>query len=182
MDTDYGLCKCGCGGRTTISPETDRSHGYVKGVPRDYRLGHRTGRPQTWIEEERGYETPCHIWRGGRSGRYGWARTRDGIRSTFAHLMTWKLANGPVPHGSHLHHLCEQPLCVRLDHLAVKTKSEHARGHRRETGRVSRLSESDVASIQDGSMTLSQIMAKYGISKTHASYVRRHGIKTRRKK
>jgi hypothetical protein len=61
----------------------------------------------------------------------------------------------------------------------VRTKAEHARTHRPRTGRISRLSEEEIADIRSGGMTLSQIMAKYGISKTHASYVRRGGIKTR---
>lgn len=176
---DIGYCRCGCGKRTTVSPETDRTHGYVKGVPRDWIRGHQTGKPQVWTELDLGYVTLCHIWQGGRSGRYGWARTRDGFRATFAHLMAWRVANGAVPEGQHLHHLCEQPLCVRLDHLEIRTKTEHAKEHRQRTGRISRLSEEEVLDIQTSGMSLSQIMAKYGISKTHASRVRKEGIKTR---
>jgi HNH endonuclease len=180
-NTEFGYCQCGCGERTTVSDETDSSHGYTRGVPRRWKKGHQTGMPQTWVEEDRGHETPCHIWEGGRSGRYGWARSRPGLKASFAHLMAWRIANGSVPAGHHLHHLCEQPLCVRLDHLAVKTKTEHASGHRPRTGRVSRLSEDEVADIMNGGMTLPQIMKKYGISKTHAGRVRSGGIKTRTK-
>lgn len=174
-----GLCQCGCGLPTTIPLNNDAAHGYVKGVPLRYRRGHHTGKPQTWIELGCGFSTPCHVWQGGRSGRYGWARPRDGHRAAFAHILAYVLEQGPVPEGRHLHHLCGNPLCVRVDHLAVKESAEHLSLHRSTSGRISRLTAEEILDIQQGGMTLPQIMVKYGISKTHASRVRRGGIKTR---
>lgn len=175
----YGYCHCGCGELTTISPSTDERHGYVAGVPRKWKRGHGTGKPQTWVETDCDYKTPCHIWQGGRSGLYGWARSRPGQPATFAHLMAWRDINGLVPNGHHLHHLCGQPLCVRVDHLEVKTKAEHARGHRPGSGRISKLSSEDIDEIRSSDLSLRDIGAIYGISRSHASRLRRGGVATR---
>jgi hypothetical protein len=40
-----GLCQCGCGQSTTISPVTILRYGYVKGQPRRYVRGHYDRRP-----------------------------------------------------------------------------------------------------------------------------------------
>ena len=36
----YGICLCGCGGKTAISKKTRKKWGYVKGVPRKWIKGH----------------------------------------------------------------------------------------------------------------------------------------------
>lgn len=51
MDTDkctppLGLCQCGCGQPTAISPQTDRKNGYLKGMPRRFIAGHQHGNPK----------------------------------------------------------------------------------------------------------------------------------------
>lgn len=46
----YGYCQCGCGKRTTISPNNDKTYGYVKGKPRRFYKGHGVGRPRTRFE------------------------------------------------------------------------------------------------------------------------------------
>jgi hypothetical protein len=46
LGVDYGLCECGCGGKTAIARVTDRSKGWVKGKPLRFRRGHAVlGRP-----------------------------------------------------------------------------------------------------------------------------------------
>jgi hypothetical protein len=39
-----GLCQCGCGQATTVAAKTDRTYGYVKGVPKAYACGHTSRR------------------------------------------------------------------------------------------------------------------------------------------
>lgn len=41
-DTRYGLCKCGCNKKTSLSLYTCIRDGYVKGEPRPYLHGHST--------------------------------------------------------------------------------------------------------------------------------------------
>jgi hypothetical protein len=69
----------------------------------------------------------CHLWLGsmnefgygkiGRGGKYGGA--------TKAHLVCYEIANGPVPKGMELDHLCRNPACVNPDHLEPVTRREN---------------------------------------------------------
>lgn len=62
----------------------------------------------------------CWLWRGPHNGRYG----RIG-RRTYAHRMSWVMANGPIPEGKFVLHECDTPLCVRPDHLFLGTNREN---------------------------------------------------------
>lgn len=119
-----------------------------------------------WIEADRGYETPCYIWQGGRSGKYGYVHRNR----CSAHRSAWIDANGPIPTGHHVHHLCLQPLCVRLEHLTLVSAGDHRWLH--ESGRKNRLSPEAINEIRTGPLSLKDVAAKYGISKSYASKVR----------
>ena len=41
MNNPSGLCKCGCGQRTTIAPYTSRKDGWIKGQPLQFVQGHQ---------------------------------------------------------------------------------------------------------------------------------------------
>ena len=59
--------------------------------------------------------------------------THDGygrFKQRLIHRVTWEEANGPVPDGYELHHVCENKLCMNIDHLRLVTRSEHQRLHR----------------------------------------------------
>lgn len=55
-----------------------------------------------------------------RDGYVFWGRTR-------AHIAAWTEANGPVPDGMVLDHLCRQRACCALHHLEPVTQSENER-------------------------------------------------------
>jgi len=59
---ESGLCKCGCGGKTTITPYTDPRRGFVKGEPKKYLPGHNS-RGATWSPKRRlsGMKSLCGI-------------------------------------------------------------------------------------------------------------------------
>jgi HNH endonuclease len=44
-----------------------------------------------------------------------------------AHIVTWERANGPVPEGKELDHLCRRRHCVALHHLEAVTRAENER-------------------------------------------------------
>ena len=67
---------------------------------------------------DRGYETPCLIY-GGTLNRKGYPHNR--------HRRDWVTANGPVPSGMELDHLCRQRDCIRLDHLELVSHRENMR-------------------------------------------------------
>lgn len=70
----------------------------------------------------------CWVWSGGRNafgyGRFGIRKGRQ-VTIWLSHRLAWELTNGPIPEGKHVHHVCENPACVRPDHLEVVTPREH---------------------------------------------------------
>lgn len=121
------LCECGCGGPAPIAPRTYRRFGHVKGQPLRFIRGHNArSSPVEYVEEDRGFETPCWIWqRATQSNGYGVVAV-DG-RTRRAHRHYYEQANGPIPAGLDIDHLCRQRACVNPDHLEPVTRSENLR-------------------------------------------------------
>ena len=60
----------------------------------------------------------CHIWQG--------TKTKDGYavhKGKAAHKLAWIEANGPVPGGRFLDHICRRRACINPDHLEPVTQS-----------------------------------------------------------
>ena len=73
----------------------------------------------------------CVEWAGNisRTG-YGrqWVLCGDGKRRLrYAHRVAWEAANGPIPDGLTIDHLCRNKACVNTAHLEVVTRSENLR-------------------------------------------------------
>lgn len=125
-DEHYGLCQCGCGQKTKIAARTKKSQGQTKGQPNRYLAGHRPKKHPDYLEEDRGYKTPCWIWQGGKD-RLGYGLINRSEHQGVAHLWFWKMANGPVPEGLELDHLCRVRGCVNPDHFETVTHEENVK-------------------------------------------------------
>ncbi len=56
------------------------------------------------------------------------SRKREGkSKNVQTHRYIWEKANGPIPDGLAVCHLCNNPACVRPDHLEVGTRSHNMR-------------------------------------------------------
>lgn len=65
--TGYGLCECGCGQKTNLAVQSSTKHGWVKGQPHRFILGHQ-GRGRKWSMTNGQSRTPTHaIWKAMRS-------------------------------------------------------------------------------------------------------------------
>lgn len=78
------------------------------------------------VRENRGYVTPCLIWRG-RPSAQGYGRTTVDGEVRPAHVAAWEAENGPVPEGHEIDHLCYQRMCVDLEHLECVSGDENRR-------------------------------------------------------
>jgi hypothetical protein len=127
QDVPYGYCHCGCGEKTRIAPYNHTRSGTVAGEPLRYISNHHRRKTvdEYYIEEDRGYKTPCWIWTG--TTRHGYGRIYREGRLQEAHRWYYEQANGPIPEGLQINHLCRVPSCVNPDHLEPVTRAENVR-------------------------------------------------------
>jgi hypothetical protein len=53
-------------------------------------------------------------------GRFG---VKKQVRKS--HRVAWEIAHGPIPDGLHVLHKCDNPACVRVDHLFLGTNRDN---------------------------------------------------------
>lgn len=130
------LCECGCGKPAPIARRTDEKLGYVKGKPVRFRRGHylkkhpwKGGRPWPAVEERFWSKVKkgewCWTWQAATSGN-GYGAFRYKGKQEGAHRVSWMLVYGEIPEGLLVRHKCDNPICVRPDHLELGTISDNA--------------------------------------------------------
>jgi len=125
----------------------------------------------------------CWLWTGAKTyGGYGVINSggRDG-KIIRAHRLSWELHNGPFPAELDVCHKCDNPSCVRPDHLFLGTakdnvadmihKGRRVMGPRRrgEEHPRARLTESQVLAIRaahaSGTASQRQLAREYGVDR-----------------
>lgn len=174
------LCACGCG--QVIPPRIGGSRSSrwrARCRPGRLLPGHRIRTPEAetrrfWSHVNK-TET-CWLWdkpKPGPTGGYGKMRWRG--RSRPSHVISWEIANGPVPVGLFVCHRCDVRACVRPDHLFLGTQQDNIRDCSQK-GRISRgehrphhkITESDVLSIRAqkaAGKSSYRLAAEFGISR-----------------
>jgi hypothetical protein len=66
----------------------------------------------------------CWEWQGARVSK-GYGSLAIEGRAATAHRRSWELTYGPIPTGMHVLHRCDNPPCVRPDHLWLGTNTEN---------------------------------------------------------
>ena len=125
-------------------------------------------------------EEGCWEWRGARRSN-GYGLFYDGERMGYAHRFVCELTHGPSA-GRHALHACDNPGCVRPDHLRWGTPKENTadavrRGRRRRTdGEFSfraKLTWLQVEAIRSrGSETRAALAREFGVSPQTISTIR----------
>lgn len=114
---------------STACQELTSSRRYKAKHKNPLRTRHSTknmGRP-LFEFEDRGYKTPCYIWKRHVCKKSGYGGVRRNSRRMAAHTWIYEMANGSVPDGLELDHLCRVRECVRPDHLEPVTSRINTR-------------------------------------------------------
>lgn len=97
----------------------------------------------------------CWLWTGGKDPK-GYGRT---LRFHLAHRVSWELFVGPIPKGLCVLHECDNPPCVRPDHLFLGTNLDNVKDMVAK-GRQARGEANGRAKLTDAAVILAR--AKYG--------------------
>lgn len=94
---------------------------------RDKSLDKDTLKDRFWAKVKK--TDGCWVWTGTRAGTmlYGYLRL-GGKRGKMvaAHRLSWKMHYGEIEGGAWVLHKCDNPPCVRPDHLWLGTRKENA--------------------------------------------------------
>lgn len=78
------------------------------------------------VDRISGMTTDCILWTGAKySSGYGQHRYEG--KRTGAHRVAWMKANGAIPAGLEIDHLCNVRLCVNVEHMQLVTRAENMR-------------------------------------------------------
>lgn len=75
-------------------------------------------------------KTPeCWLWTGADNGNGHGKFCDAGGHLVYAHRFSFELANGEIPTGLEVDHICRVRNCVRPDHLRLATHKENSENH-----------------------------------------------------
>lgn len=106
----------------------------------------------------------CWEWQRGKTA-YGYGAVRYDGRSTSAHRMSWLVCRGEIPAGQCVLHKCDNPPCVRPEHLFLGSTYDNNRD-RAAKGRSAPLrgETNGMAKLTADGVRLIRAMFTYGFS------------------
>lgn len=112
----------------------------------------------------------CWVWTGAKAVKgYGRIRTgtREDSRTELAHRAMWEAVHGPILGSAAVLHHCDNPPCVRPDHLYLGTLADNARDRDVRARTKSRLTAEQVrlarTAYADG-WTNARLARQFGVS------------------
>lgn len=155
-----GECGCGCREQVALADRSDPSIGLVMGKHRKYKKNHH-GRKTPYSIEDRGWKTPCWIWRKA-TDKNGYGNHSVDHKPVRAHRHYCTVAHGPIPKGWEVDHLCHVTSCVNPDHLEAVPPIINQR--RKRTTKLSVQIAFDIRQMKKSGLSAPSIAAHFGVN------------------
>lgn len=135
--------------------------------------------PRLWDKVDVGGPGECWLWTGAKNkDGYGSVGMGNG-KTELAHRAVWLELVGSIPAGKYVLHTCDNPSCVRPDHLWLGTQADNvadcARKGRRNQSRIRKLTPNQRLAIAmayaNGNITQDKLASLYGVSQATISYI-----------
>lgn len=159
--------------------EYKRRHGSLE--PRARKPRYDSDVPSRLVERS-AWVGECLEWTGLRD-KDGYGIITVDARPHRAHRVAYELVHGKIAPGLLLRHRCDNPPCIRVDHLVPGTRSDNSRDMRErdrslkgERNPSARLTVGEVAAIKRDLLqgqTLSAVAMRYGIGTSTAGRIRK---------
>ena len=127
-------------------------------------------------------EGGCWVWTAAKASTgYGCFHDKRPYRT---HRYSWLIHNGPIPAGLLVLHKCDNRLCINPDHLFLGTHAENSQdmvnkgrskgpNNAGEKHGESKLTDAAVREIRESPLKGRELAAKFGVSESAVSMVRR---------
>lgn len=121
----------------------------------------------------------CWIWKGTTNG-YGYGIIlMPGEIQVRAHRFSFERSIGPIPTGMVVRHTCDNPPCVRPEHLILGTKADNnrdtAKRRRHNYGLAhwnGRLSPDDILAILQSPLRNADLARRFNVDPSHISRIK----------
>lgn len=132
LHVPYGECQCGCGQDVLPATYTRPTFGYVKDAPQRFINGHAGKSPpltpeeRFWAKVDRSAPDGCWNWIASRNKK-GYGHFCFDNRVYQAHRFCYAMHYGSIPDGMYICHHCDNPSCVRPEHLFLGTHEDNTK-------------------------------------------------------
>lgn len=169
--TGKHFCECGCGTAIVINPEQ-----YYRGIPQ-CAWGH--GGRRTKEEFSKDFwkivdkTKTCWVW-AGCTNQDGYGSLSYLGKIDKAHRVSYKLNIGEIPEDMEVCHHCDNPPCVRPDHLFLGTHEDNMKDRDKKGRAAKKLSEDkvkDIAELVNFGWTHQRVAEKFGVARVSVTKI-----------